>query len=920
MNKDLRSTILAILVFFLLNPSVVFAQTPSNWQNNATGLKTVTNSNDQTAGLSTTVRVGNKANGGIPFLMIAGGVRDGGWSQTSTAVGIDLGQIKNPGVSSATLNTESADWAHDQMTFTTNLNNQVNVWVSRLSPAVLVQNATNSLRLFSGNLSGATMQPGQWPPYPLQVTNRTPAPSFPKYIAYSSGGTMVVQSIPAPGGSLPLPSLDNNWILVWYGNNSHFTDLKLPLGYALGGDWGVGMYSITEGYLADAPMLVKFQSNPTSMVQSSEGGIDLSFSGNSGYSSILPLFGREHPQASETESWAANKALPSNVLAKINFWNSNNRLCSYPTNVSETYAYDGSSDTATISENITYLNVCPGGSTNSGFATLPPAVALAKDALGANFGLSGTLTDAQYSTEFGPIMGIDNINNYSYSVSGLKKYTDSQRIITNPNGGPPDLVSELTAEVDKVTKDGHYAPWIFHSMFPESVGGELYFTNPADTILTLAEIIPILPEPQKTNLIGYLKSERANYPPETVYNISLTDGKVRDFYSVPPNLNIYGTPLYQWLAQNRPQIFLKKVPLYSFFALSRYYDVTGDTIPASVVTAAKNTLDTEMAERDWANFHYFKSFNQTHTAVNDTNRTLAGLIGYVKLMEATKDTTEGLGRALLAKTAIERIAMAKYPRYLYTANLVSLPPDPAWMAKDTANQAWQGFIANYNWTSGNDDPQQVVQLDQFGTSLYEHIGYYPPGQATCCDTTYYPYSSSPKLVGYLDLVPETFRLLSDFAKQDTQILFDKYTGIFPDWYATLMEQVLGNENDNTVPTDAYQLFMADIFLKGDTGQNLRRYRSIPWLDAGDFFYDVKLAETIKAYKGWQWGDQISGTPSPPTPIPTPAGDINSDGKIDGGDLFVLLQKYLTNDSVSDLNKDGIVNMIDGTILINNFAK
>ncbi len=63
---------------------------------------------------------------------------------------------------------------------------------------------------------------------------------------------------------------------------------------------------------------------------------------------------------------------------------------------------------------------------------------------------------------------------------------------------------------------------------------------------------------------------------------------------------------------------------------------------------------------------------------------------------------------------------------------------------------------------------------------------------------------------------------------------------------------------------------------------------------------------------------VTPTVTPPIPSPTPAGDINGDGKIDGGDLFILLKKYLTNDSISDLNKDGIVNIIDGGILMTNF--
>jgi mannan endo-1,4-beta-mannosidase len=93
---------------------------------------------------------------------------------------------------------------------------------------------------------------------------------------------------------------------------------------------------------------------------------------------------------------------------------------------------------------------------------------------------------------------------------------------------------------------------------------------------------------------------------------------------------------------------------------------------------------------------------------------------------------------------------------------------------------------------------------------------------------------------------------------------------------------------------------------------------------------------VSGYLIWEWnaynncGYSIYQTSDPVLPVmikyskfapgPTPTGDVNGDGKIDEEDLFILLQNYLTNNASSDLNKDGIVNMIDGTILIGNFGK
>ncbi len=62
------------------------------------------------------------------------------------------------------------------------------------------------------------------------------------------------------------------------------------------------------------------------------------------------------------------------------------------------------------------------------------------------------------------------------------------------------------------------------------------------------------------------------------------------------------------------------------------------------------------------------------------------------------------------------------------------------------------------------------------------------------------------------------------------------------------------------------------------------------------------------------------TPSP-TPAPTPiVGDINKDGVVNSLDWSIMSSKWFTTDSNSDLNKDGIVNSIDFSIMNNNWLK
>jgi hypothetical protein len=102
------------------------------------------------------------------------------------------------------------------------------------------------------------------------------------------------------------------------------------------------------------------------------------------------------------------------------------------------------------------------------------------------------------------------------------------------------------------------------------------------------------------------------------------------------------------------------------------------------------------------------------------------------------------------------------------------------------------------------------------------------------------------------MVPELARLLADKVKADAEIYVDKVEAFSPQWYAAFAEGVLGQEHNLSHPIDSFQIFMAKALIQQEPPENLARYVDIPWLEAGDLFYAQKLAETIKAYRGWSW--------------------------------------------------------------------
>ncbi len=788
----------------------------SDWQQSSRGLSVFRNDDRHTAGLAFVVEARN-----WPTLSLQGGVREA-YGSLSGPTGIALGSVKIADVGAATLASETVDWAHNELSFESNSSPQLRLWVSRLSPAILIESPANALRLLSGNLAGSVMENGR-------VVPRAPAPTYPKYVAYSNGGSVQIRSLATPQS---LPTLDGNWLLLWYGDNSHFVDTKAPLTYS-GAESETASLPQRYAYQADAPLLLVFEKRPTRIQYSSEGGIDVSFAGPAGATALLPLFGRNHLRAEDTEQWV--QRLPASVQQTAQWWASH--LCSYPASATETYRYEASPSAAIVQESISFVHICQG----SLFAPLPPTLALAKDALDVVF--SGAIVDSQLATEFGPYLGIENVSDYTWRVANLDRYTGSRQV-GSPDSAPPDLEQELVTQVDKIISAGHLAPWLFTDSVPVlDYHGDIYWLNPGDVIYHLAEVASVLPSGQKQRLIDYIRSERAAYPPEDVANLPLDVGASRGPYAV------LGPATFKRWQTLRPDVFLPRVPLYNLLALSRYYELTGDPVSPQVWQKARDLLAQACQEQDWATLYWFQGFAERPVAVVNANRYFAGLVGYIKLAKLVGDDSEAdVGRGLLARAAVLRLALARYPRYLYSANLIELPPEPDWQPRYTAGK-WFGHIYNYDWRGPYDDARQVSQMSQFGVDLADHSGYGPYAANGGLATTF-----SPSLIAYRDMTPELARLLTDHAQADAAIYLTKVEANIPDWYMAFSEGVLGAEHNLNHPIDSFQLFLAKAWLEPEPPERLARYASIPWLETGDLFYLQKLAETMKAYRGVTWSD------------------------------------------------------------------
>jgi len=805
--------------------SVVRMVDPSLWQDNATGLSVHNNQDLKTSGLGFIIQVEN-----WPSISVRGGVKGTGYLNEYILgpIGIDLGEIKFPKSKSVSLSSENVDWAHNEISFSTDIGIPLTIWASRISPAILIQSSSDELRLLSGDVTRNTFD-GK------SINSLSDGPSFPKYIAYSSGGSTLVHQL--TNNEFSLPILDQNWLLLWYGSNSHFIDTKMPLTYVDNAGWSKGVLSSDYAYQADVPLLLSFQHQPSGIKHSPEGGIDLIFPSSLENVTLLPILGREHLNIVETEKWA--DGLPDSIIEKVQWWSTH--LCDYPVGVNETYNYDEINDIVSITENINNIHICDEGSP---FAFVPPAIGLSRNELNISF--SGPVIDSGLYTEFGPTLGVDNSTKYTWYVKNLGKYVDAKRIIVNSGFPPTELEQEFVHEVNKILNiNNHFAPWIFASQIPTNDWtGDVYWLNPADVIYHLVEISEVLQNAEKEQLINYIRNERITYPPEDVYNLPLGEGFVRSGFSVA------GQDVYQRVRERRPNIFLDGTSLYNYYALAKYYESVGDSVSSVLWQKALVALDNTMAEQDWATFYWFDGFDDPKSAVINANRLFAGLVGFTKLASLVGTLEEEiLGRALLAKAAVLRIGMLHYPRYLYESNLLNLPPEPDWQPRYTANNPGNrtGYIFNYSWTDPMDDARQVALIDQFGVFLSDH------SDVRSSD----PYDLySTHLTAYRDMVPELYRLLSDFASDEATIYAEKIESLFPNWYVAFAEGMLGQENNVNHPADSFQIFMYKALIQSESPQQLISYVDIPWLHEGDLFYIHKLAEAIRVFRGSVWNDSL----------------------------------------------------------------
>jgi len=800
------------------------------------------------------IRLGRRAH----ICFEEGGYGLEGWCTYAGSDWADIGLVR-PGSAALTPQDANSSWATVQASFAYEEEGKAQTFralVTRLSPAVVFELTGKELRLFEGaKVSKFARSDADWVPADQRLSVPPPVP---RYFATDAMVTPRddVGSLAAPKG----------WMLAWYGAESRIR-AEADIGH--------------RTLAVDCPVLLVF-SVPPAKLSAGPSGLTVAFAGEGVKRiAVLPLLGERLPRAiagekpkpypafvgafranhefqfaelPPTEAW--KDGLPKEAAAQCAWWAEH--LKEVPVGVSETYAYDPSSDTLTVRGKVEFLKLGDGGRR---FAPLPPMLAAARGhprvaarAVAARkelplLSVEGEPASSGLTTQWGPYVGIEGGDAYAYSVKGLGRYALEVRS-TGPGKEPEEVRRAFDREVAKVVEAGILAPWYpilavggfgGRASRAHNEGHRLLWGIPGENLYFIGQCLDIAAPDQRAKLIELAKAWEAKYPSEKVAHMPATADAPREHYLATIH------KLRQWPQQELNFHLLNKVlPCEAEYYLADYYRSTGEK-----PTALPRLLEPYLVRSDWASLGllrgaktFFRNDKGRDTfdrdygkgGVDDTNRLFAGLVGRVRLARMVGDAAEvERGMYYLARTAILRFAMEQWKYVLHEDKFLGLRP------ADAPPRSFFGTgLHTFGRKTPDDDPLVVAEMDEFHLTLrecYVHVHWHPH-----------------RLIAYLNLVPELGRFLREHLKEQVSAYVRIVEESNPEWYTPYADCTLSYETYSLHPADSYQAFLARAWVAGDPPEQLWRYADLPWIGRGDWFYIHKLAETIRAYRGVRWGE------------------------------------------------------------------
>lgn len=228
---------------------------------------------------------------------------------------------------------------------------------------------------------------------------------------------------------------------------------------------------------------------------------------------------------------------------------------------------------------------------------------------------------------------------------------------------PPssDLEARLAVEVQKMLDAGHLRPgYLGHGQLDLrgqfQCGDNLvdYWHQPAETILTLLQALPHLPDNMQDSVRAYIQHEFNEYPPYEVNHIGWSQGAAREAFDTPPEVE---TVLAGYSPKPTAGNFAWKRNPYGFYALWKYAEAFGEA--DSLYQAARDRLDPVPPDEELLRMPFVQ------------NAFIAGYLGYLELEKLAGEPESSAVRSELERLLEMRVA--RFSEDSAYANVPSIP-------------------------------------------------------------------------------------------------------------------------------------------------------------------------------------------------------------------------------------------------------
>jgi outer membrane protein assembly factor BamB len=473
---------------------------------------------------------------------------------------------------------------------------------------------------------------------------------------------------------------------------------------------------------------------------------------------------------------------------------------------------------------------------------------------------------------------------------------------------PTSVKSELQAMAQTLVNDTKPLAPVSRYWTWANTGGTGIFWHDGETARILADVIPHLDEPLRTEFSMYVK---------TYFQNNLLNAKKYEYASaclIYPDKIVVNTECpsnkihaggWKW---NNPNHTAQR--LYAFY---RYGLATNDwAFITSNWTFIKNRYQ-EITGNNWSTDAGFFLWQEWIAGNFNPHNQIGAMIAVKEMaVKANDTTTRDAANNYLTQMQTKRVYWGKYVRNLYGSGVLK--------PSSITDPLYWGYEAEYipipkeGYRDQTNDYRQPFQINIVNGQPVGNYGSINDELRRAV----YPY----ELIGFNPILPEISTLIKQQLLDELTDYIEAIEMYSAWWYLgdySRQPILPGHEDDSMSHKLAVDMFLAKAYVFNQTFDQLAPQLPISFEDYGhrDMFRYQTLVALLKA----------PATGTYPTSTPTPnlkPGDANGDGKVDDTDFAIWRTNYNQTKtggaSIGDFNNNGKVEGLDYLIWRNNYLK